>query len=282
MRACGTVHTVGGREIDDHLCWGYSDASEFGERAAEFLAEGLVAGQRIMYRGLGTVEEMYHDLRRLGDLDGLIRLGALVVAPMSDSFSIDSPDDPESLAQDCADATAVAVADGFTGLRAVGDCTLIITDPQRRDAFVRREHLVDRFMAEGHGFTAMCGYDTRVVDHADSLELAATHPLSNDISVPFRMFAPDAHADLAIAGDIDTHGIDLFRRSLDRVVRPPFADSWVIDAVGVTFLDHRMLQAINDRARTFNSVAVLQVRNNNTAAELVEMLQLECVRIVEW
>ncbi|MCU1393449.1 MAG: hypothetical protein JWM34_1877 [Ilumatobacteraceae bacterium] len=280
MRTCGTVHSVGGRDADDHLCWGYADQHQFGAAVAEFLADGLAAGQRIAYFGT-SIEAQREHLRALGDLDGLINVGALVLDSILDMYAGEKAIDAAEQVRQYARATAAAIDAGFTGLRVAADMTTLVTTAAQRDAFARYEHLMDRYMAEGHSFTAMCAYDTGRLAPREAAELACMHPLSNSEDIPFRLYAPDAHADLAIAGEIDAFGDELFRQALERVSPPPLDDVWIIDAVGVTFGDHRMLRAIDQRAAAHGAIAVLQV-TGGTAATLVELLDLRNIRIVEW
>jgi hypothetical protein len=60
----------------------------------------------------------------------------------------------------------------------VGDGTMRVVDPVRRDRFVRYEHLVDRFCLD-HPFTGLCALDATVVGHGLLAELGCVHKLTH-------------------------------------------------------------------------------------------------------
>lgn len=61
----------------DHVCWGYRDVGEFVTRARDFLADGVAAGERILYVASGDETALAGQLRVDARLDEAFRRGAV-------------------------------------------------------------------------------------------------------------------------------------------------------------------------------------------------------------
>jgi hypothetical protein len=70
--------------VGDHLCWAYDNPVDFNRSAAEFLAEGLARGERVLYVASGTAEKPRRDLAPIAGIDGLIERGAALVSPVDE------------------------------------------------------------------------------------------------------------------------------------------------------------------------------------------------------
>lgn len=62
---------------------------------------------------------------------------------------------------------------------------------QRRDAFARYEHLLDRRMST-EPISALCAFDVAELGHSAVAELACLHPFTSDGASPFRLYADQA------------------------------------------------------------------------------------------
>ena len=127
--------------------------------------------------------------------------------------------------------TGDAVAAGYTGLRVAADATLIVTDADAREAFVRYEHLIDRAMVEVP-FTAMCGYDRSRLTPGAVNELASVHPHRRSGSSTFALFNGDRG--LLLTGDVDAAVDPTFAASVDPVVDTIDGDTIDIDCSSST------------------------------------------------
>jgi diguanylate cyclase len=150
---------VGSPSCGLHLCQPYVDRAEFVAAAVEFLAEGLLRGERLLY-----VAEVVDagDLAPLGDVEALLRAGVLATHATRELYAPGASIDPGTQVATYRRLTAEAVADGFAGLRVVADATALVAGTEDRAAFLRYEQLVDEVMRTSP-LHALCGYDRRVL-----------------------------------------------------------------------------------------------------------------------
>ncbi|WP_307867796.1 MEDS domain-containing protein [Umezawaea beigongshangensis] len=276
MRLTGTTTSARGFGPRDHLCWAYTDPGDMRVRMREFLADGLELGQRVSWIASGPLEDLVDDLRGVPMFDRALDSGAASVSSIDDSYPFGTVVDPPGQVGVYAEATADAVAAGFTGLRVVAEATPLVRTSAQREAFLRYEHLVDRYMT-GHPFAAMCAYDRVELGDDVVTALACMHPNSNQGLTPFRVHASD-DGTTAFAGDLDGPVRDAFARTLD-LADPAVADGeLLIDGTDLNFVDHRNLLILADHAARRGATAVLRTRAVG-AARLLEVLGLSNVRV---
>lgn len=265
MRTCGSIPSPVGLRPGDHLCWVYDDPGRFATDVVAFLREGLDHGERIAVVADAPVADTLVALRPLGDVDELVRHGTLAVSSATGTYAGHHAP-AESQVDRYAAMTEAALTDGYRGLRVAADITPLVTDPAGRRAFARYEHLIDRYMAD-HPFTALCGYDERVVgDYAG--EVAHLHPAGNRADLPFRLISGRAGS-VRVAGEVDALSAAAFRSALGHVVEPDAA-LLLVDGAELTFIDHRGLFALAEAAPH-----VELVTRFSGAATLVELLGLQ-------
>jgi anti-anti-sigma regulatory factor len=140
------------------------------------------------------------------------------------------------------------------------------------EAFARYEHLVDRYMTS-HPFSALCAYDRAELGEQTIRQLACLHPQDN-MNVMFRLVASaDPGAALALAGEIDLVGTEVFPLALRRTSPQARDGRVVIDASEVGFFDHRSLLALSDYAREYATTVVLRSQIG-TPARIINALRL--------
>lgn len=239
MRTHGTVQTASGHVPYGHLCWAYTNQPEFHTRAVEYLLDGAAAGQWLEYVGTGSREGLQAEL---AETDGLARLlddGALVVTPVDDFYALrpgGTTVDPHAAVTARVGATKQALADGYTGFRAVVDATAMAATPHQRAAFVQFEHLIDQIMAS-LPVTALCGYNRTELGQ----------PLSNTDS-SFRLYAqPDGS--LALTGDIDHQCAELFTHALGTAADLAPDQSVILDLQALTTIAPDQLLELDRLAR---------------------------------
>lgn len=253
-RAVGVV--TDGRSLGDHdhVCWIFDDRAAFVERALEFLADGLRLGLRIAYVGSRPAADLAGELSPLGDVAGLVAGERLAIASLPEMYPSGSVIDPGHQVEMYRRATREAVAAGFDGLRVAADATQMVMTPAQRDAFTRYEHRIDRMMAV-EPFSALCGYDAHVLGADGMAELACLHPLEGGHRSPFHLFALDAGR-LALAGEFDLAGHELFRWALGRTERRP--PDLHIELGEVAFIDHRSLLTLDEWAQATGGDIILE------------------------
>lgn len=253
MRAAGVVDSARGLVPSGHLCWGFDDRADFAARATECLADGLAAGERIVYVGDGDSSGLRRELAALRGGRQALEAGRADVCVI-DEFHRHVGDivvDPHESVAAQVTAMEKALADGFTGVRAIVDDTSFARTPKQRDALAGLEFLLDRAISV-LPITALCAYDVRVVGRAGLDELACMHPLVGRRSPAFRCYA-DQDSRLVLAGEVDWASDELFTAALDRALSlsEPSGRERVleVEARGLTFADHRALLALDAAAR---------------------------------
>jgi ABC-type transporter Mla MlaB component len=230
-----------------HACWGYADEQDFQRAAADFLADGLELGQRLLYISGAPQEHSLAALAPLGDVQGLIDRGALKVARLEDFYDVGRPIDTAVQLAKYAAATEQACGEGYTGLRVAADATALVADPHLREAHLRWESVADRYMA-ANPLAALCAYHERFVPAELIADLQSVHPLSRDgREPPFRLSYLDGET-LSLEGEVDVFTAPDLARVLDVTLldsEPPRA----LDLRTLRFVDHHGVATLIDTAR---------------------------------
>lgn len=241
----------------------------------EFLTEGLAIGERVGWAGFGPVTRLVDQLLAVEGMAEALDRGAAQVVPLSATGAVI---EPSAQVRVYADATAAALAAGFTGLRVVAESTPLVRTATQLDAFARYEHLVDQYLA-GHPFSSMCVYDGAELAQGVIEQLACLHPTSNQDSVGFHLHASTAEFfSGTLSGELDLSTADLFTTALDRTALPLRGMELVVDARGLDFIDHRSLLRLFDHARRRSAPLVLHVSRTGPA-RIVNVLDVADVRV---
>jgi ABC-type transporter Mla MlaB component len=247
MRRHGSLTSPAGLGLHGHACWLYADDLEFHAGLLDFFADGVELGQRLLYAGTGAVEKLRADLAGLPGLDDLLGAGALRIMPLESAYD-SGPAGTDAMAQLTmyAAATQTALADGYSGLRVVGDATPLVLDPAHWDAHTHWECVADRFMAK-NPMAALCCYDRRALPDGILSDLACVHRSSSGKPslAPFRLFA--GREGLSLAGEVDCFSAGSLRRLL--ALATPADGDLVIELDDLEFIDHHGVLAVADHAR---------------------------------
>ena len=184
----------------DHIGWTFSGPRGFDALARPFLAEGAARGQLLMYV---TGSPSAATATRLRDRYGSKNIQVASTAEVYGASGV-----VDACAQRAAFAAVVAdaLAGGFSGVRVAADNTPLVTDEERLAAWIRWEHIADRFMAQ-NPVTGLCAFDAELVDVNRLRHLATLHPLSasSDPAPQYRLYSDGP--DLTLEGDIDSFAI---------------------------------------------------------------------------
>jgi anti-anti-sigma regulatory factor len=250
--------------VRDHVCWAFDDAAAFVERAHDFLAAGIAAGNQAWFVAATPVPALTESLPA----------PAFRFVPLDHAYAMDQPAVPGSRGAAYRDATERAVAEGYRGLRVAADATPLVCSEAGLDAFARYEHLVDRYMVTAP-LTGMCAFDRRVLGARSIAELACLHPTGNTPEVLFRLHAGAGAT--VLAGELDPSNTDLWAAALERADPPVVSGEVALDATDLTFIDHRALVTLDDHARRHGAVAVLRTPLA-AVGRLIGLLELTHVR----
>jgi anti-anti-sigma regulatory factor len=237
----GALGVTAGAGLSDHACWGYRSAAERADVTSAWLTDGLALGQQALYIGDGSHDELLADLVSLPGRDAAIAAGALVVASVRDTYDHSGPIDAAAQVATFDTKLGAALADGYTGICAVGDVTTLLVEPAHRTAFLHWEQVSDRYVA-GHPVAPLCMYDARVVGAVDAIRCA--HRLHGPDPVPFTLHATSETA-AAMAGELDAFAADVLA---DILATAPVSDE-VLDVAGVDFLDARTAWVLQGHLR---------------------------------
>jgi DcmR-like sensory protein len=213
MRAHGLVPSAGDLGVHDHACWTYDSEDELVAAMTVYFADGARLGQRLLYIG---PERPIPSGVEAGALDAIYGLV-----------------DPNALAGAFSARADAAVADGYTGLRVVGDLTPLAADPAGRERLLRWEAVADQLMAL-RPITGFCCYDRRALEDRALRDLCALHPTVHAPrnTVPFRIYR-DGRT-LVLEGELDYFGTDRLRRALAAAA----THGEVLDLRDLSFVDH--------------------------------------------
>jgi anti-anti-sigma regulatory factor len=276
MRMTGVVKDARGLGLHDHVCWAYDDLDDFRCRAQEFLRDGLELGQRIWYVARGEVETLVNDLRDLDGMDQALRVGAAQVISIDTAYPVGTVIEPTVQVQVFATAATQALTAGFTGLRVAADTTPLVRTPDQLDAFARYEYLVDRCIAT-QPLSGMCAYNRDELGEEVIAQLACLHPNVNRGTAQFRLHTSH-HAAASLNGELDMATVELLSLTLQRADLQPRGGELVIDAAGLTYIDHRALLMLAAHTRRAHATIVLRTHWPG-AAPLVDFLGLREVRV---
>lgn len=194
-----------------------------------------------------------------------------VYQPNSDVLDAD-----RSLAMYVAAAQS-AIADGYSGLRAVVDATPVARSRAQRETLAELEFLVDQQMAV-LPFAVLCAYDvTQLGSAAD--ELICLHPFVGSGAVDFQVYADaEPGIDFVIVGEVDASNGDVFATALRRLWPLTTSDTLHIDVEALRFIGQRQLVTLDQTAVQHSTAVVLHTRER-FPRRLVELLDLTAVRV---
>jgi hypothetical protein len=251
--------------LSDHLCWAYRGRAEWTDRAVEYSADAIAAGQRARIVGDASTAELRTELAEMvssmhaGRAAGALPAG---VGDLSDHVKFASDGSVDQDATFAARQSAVddALAAGYNGLRIVVDVTALVRTEAHRDTAARLEYLGDRKVSS-LPLCSMCCYDVDDLGPDAVAEMACMHPFTNPGAAPFRLYTEHG-ADFGLAGTIDdaTAGA-LFRRALERT-DPPAGKALIVDARQAELIGYRAFAELNAHSARMGRVAVMHMKES--------------------
>ena len=193
----------------EHICGLCETEDEQLAVAAEYVIEGLRSGARALYVGAdATAIDRFHTVlhyRRV-NVASVVKRRALLELTHDEAHLSGGSFDAEGMLHMLNDAVETALNDGFSGLRACGDMSWLLREPDGADQVVAYEAFLNSFFHSVHG-AGMCLYDRRrlpahLVDSA-----LATHSsaIVERIHKPNPFYRPSSIAISRAAGAGDLH-----------------------------------------------------------------------------
>lgn len=264
--------------VHDHLCWGYDDPAEFPARAAEFLVDGLAAGQRVLYVGGGDPDALIEQLRGVDALEEALAAGSAQVASLDARYPVGTVVQPVEQVRAYVELTELALEAGFTGFRVAADVTPLVRTSEQLDAFARYEHRIDREMV-ARPLAALCAYDRAELGADVIAQTACMHASTSTGTSPFRLHGTDrSGCAVAISGELDLVSAEWWPLALARAGLRPIAGELVVDATRLAYIDHRSLLELVRYAHGEDARLVLR-GGPPSLPRLVDLLDLTTVRV---
>lgn len=264
--------------MSDHWCVAYADGAELQALTSRGLSEGLAQGEQVGFFGWGDEDALRAPLAGLADVDALLRGGAARVGSLDERFRRDQPPGPPELVGFWAEATEAALDAGFSGLRVVEDTTpWAKLAHDQRAVFLHGEQLINRYRRD-HPFTLICACDSSVLTVGALAETASVHPQTDGVAPAFKLYSTGPTS-LAAQGDIDAFTEPALSRVLDFVPPVEPGAELLIDAVELTFIDHRSLLILDEHARRSGLAGLVLDQASSSTAKVVDLLGLQRVRV---
>ncbi|WP_256104847.1 MEDS domain-containing protein [Streptomyces sp. ODS05-4] len=266
----GTDTRSGPAPAPNHICAWYSDDRTWASLVSGFLAPALERGERLYYFADATDPDAV--LSALADQGMDVRKaraqGRLDVFTADDTYLASGPFDPDAMVGQWHDATAQALADGCTGLRAIGEMSWCARDVPGADRLLEYELRIHReVFAKLPRLSALCLYDRRLIPDADTAVLTGAHravPVSPSGEAPparppLRAL-PHPHAPgLVLAGALDHDGRGTTRGAVAALTRMAADGDVELDLSELDFVDVVGAGMLSEAARALPAGRSLRI-----------------------
>lgn len=148
------------RRAVGHLAWAYEGLAEFEGRAASFLVEGHVRGERQVFIADDPKASLWPK--------GLIERGELLILSTNEVYGSARIVDAVSQRAAFEESLAEALTLGYTGLCVAADNTSLTSDTERLEAWMCWEDEADLLM-QSKPITGLCAFD-RTRSDAETLK----------------------------------------------------------------------------------------------------------------
>jgi PAS domain S-box-containing protein len=162
----------------DHICSIYENEAEQLAASIPVIVEGLARGERCIYIADNlTVEEIVQALRAAGvDVERERQRDALRLLTRADTCIRTGEFAPQAMIDFIRQAEAEALADGFSGLRQMGEMSWVLGSEPGCDRLIEFEALVNRLLINSK-IVGLCQYKRSRFDVACIHDVFRTHPL---------------------------------------------------------------------------------------------------------
>jgi signal transduction histidine kinase len=169
---------VSGLKQGDHVCPIYENVAEQMAVAIPFLKEGLRRRERCLYVADDrSVDQITQALHSSGvDVAHEQARGALRILTHRESYlASDDEFDPQAMIEFLRQAEGQAIADGFSGLRVLGEMTWALGPKLTGHRLIEYEALVNKFLQNSRT-VILCQYNRPRFDPAVIHDVLRTHP----------------------------------------------------------------------------------------------------------
>ena len=161
----------------DHLCSIYESPEEHFAVAIPFIRIGLDRGEKCIYIADDGTEAVVRDAMYAEgiDVERAIATGSLVLENKEAAYLKHGSFDPEWMFTFWADATAEAMSQGFSALRATGETEWVLRGAPGLERWMEYESRLTHMLAH-HNCFALCQYNRQLFPPELVLDVIRTHP----------------------------------------------------------------------------------------------------------
>jgi PAS domain S-box-containing protein len=161
----------------DHLCSVYESPEEHFAVAIPFIRIGLDRGEKCIYVADDGTDGVVRDAMYAEgiDVERAIATGSLVLEKKEAAYLKRGSFDPEWMFRFWADATAEAMGQGFSALRATGETEWVLRGVPGVERWMEYESRMTHTLAL-HNCVALCQYNRRLFPPELVLDVIRTHP----------------------------------------------------------------------------------------------------------
>lgn len=210
-----------------HVCWTVQDSDEYVAESAHMLRQGEAYRQKPMVFGpAGTTR------------DELQPLAAVCADPWTDVLG-SAAFDPQRMYRMFRDQTAVAISEGYTGLRLMADMDWLLPAGSSSDAIVAFEVVLDAVVKELDA-TVVCAYRAESFDRDAVTAVHSVHPHGAPAEeCPFRFVAGETGV-WQLSGEVDFGSAPTLAAAVSAVAQT----SCTVDITALQFVDVAGMRAI--------------------------------------
>ncbi|MBL7257692.1 MEDS domain-containing protein [Paractinoplanes lichenicola] len=250
-------------ELGDHVCWTVDDDDVRRDEIAAVLHEGLLAKHKVVYSGAAPETILSALARRGAEIRPALDSGQLTAATPEGSYLAGGSFDPEGTLAHWQVEKARSRAEGYRGLRVVGEMNWAqgqVPGSERLDWYEARCNTV---FADGY-VMGVCAYDRRLFDPVHLRRLALAHPGAAGPLLPFdpetslRIRRTDQPYGLWLAGEADMSNRHALRSMIEEVFLTRDCEPVVtLDVTALRFADTAAARVLLNAAATLGRMHVV-------------------------
>ncbi|MFJ7280334.1 MEDS domain-containing protein [Kitasatospora sp. NPDC098663] len=237
----------------EHLCRTYADEIEWARQVGVLLREGIALGQQVLYYAHSHTPQQVADRLRAGGrgLRAAVEREQVRVHSAADSYLRRLPFDPDLMIAGLRDSCRLALAQGWSGLRVIGEMDWAAQQVPGADRLLEYELRLDTEVFADLPVTGICLYTTQAAARCPAA-LAATTRHRGGAGLPeasagltARPLQPGGRIRLLGSADLDSRAeLAAILAAVSRLPLPVVH----LDLSGVDFIDTAGAAALTQAA----------------------------------
>jgi anti-anti-sigma factor len=239
----------------DHVCLLYDHEADRDSYVAEFVSEGLMAREKVLWVAGGGTPEVGDLMARRGfDVSEYMDSGQLIVKDRKATYLGSGRFDGEAMLNLIRNEVRDSEAEGYEGLRTTGELSWASPGVQGFPDLFEYERALDELLRET-GYMGVCQYDTRqlvpaaltsaVQAHRSVVSQRSQEVLDTPLLTMLEI-TRDANGVLSLYGDVDNSNVGEFEAALSAAIRSP--GTVILELTHLHFIDVAGLHVLERQA----------------------------------